>query len=172
VIVKEPIVDFGLFDVNQVVHDKAYVESMNPHRYELSLLHGILFEDLEGFRIVGYHDASPNDFWVRGHFPGFPVMPGVLICEAAAQLCAFMANRTGILVDRLIGLGGLEEVRFRAPVRPGDRLVMMLKKDKSRHNVMLQVTFECYVQQEKVAEGIIKGVTMPVNTKIEVTTTA
>lgn len=159
---KESIVDFSLFDVNRVIHDKSFVESLNPHRFELSLLHGVLYEDPDGSRIVGFHDASPDDFWVRGHFPGFPVMPGVLICEAAAQLTAFMANRTGILVDRLIGLGGLEDVRFRAPVRPGDRMVMMLKKVKFRHNILLQVAFECYVNQEKVAEGQIKGVTMAV----------
>lgn len=155
---KSLIVDFSEFDPARVLHSKADVEKVNPHRFELSLLDGILFEDWVGFRAVGFHDVPQDPFWARGHFPGNPLMPGVLICEAAAQLCAWFANQTGLLGNSLIGLGALDEVRFRAPVRPGDRLVVMLRRDRYRQNVLINGAFQGFVNQEMVVEGIIKGV--------------
>jgi len=155
---KSPIVDFSLFDVDKVIHNKDEVEKINPHRFELSLLDGILFEDWEGFRAVGFHNVPKDPFWARGHFPGRPMMPGVLICECAAQLCSWFASHTGILGDSLIGLGALDEVRFRAPVKPGDKLIVALKREKFRQNVLINGYFQGFVNQELVVEGIIKGV--------------
>ncbi len=158
---KSPIVDFQDFDINRVIHDKAAVESINPHRFELSLLDGILFEDWEGFRAVGFHNVPENPFWARGHFPGRPMMPGVLICECAAQLCSWFAAKTGLLGNNLIALGALDDVRFRAPVLPGSKLVVALHRERYRQNVLINGAFQGFVDQELVVEGMIKGVAIP-----------
>ena len=76
--------------------------------------------------IVGYKDLTDQEFWVRGHMPGFPLLPGVLMCEAAAQLCSFYYSSQKIGdAGGLLGLGGLDEARFLRQVRPGERLVMV-----------------------------------------------
>jgi 3-hydroxyacyl-[acyl-carrier-protein] dehydratase len=155
---KTPIVAFHDYDLDRVIHDKAAVERVNPHRFELSLLDGILFEDWTGFRAVGFHDVPLDAFWARGHFPGKPMMPGVLICEVAAQLCAWFANHSGLLGNSIIGLGALDKVRFRLPVQPGDKLVVQLKREKYRQNVLINGLFEGYVGTNLAVEGIIKGV--------------
>lgn len=155
---KSLIVDFQDYDPGRSLYTKDEIEAINPHRFELSLLDGILFEDWVGFRAVGFHDVPADPFWARGHFPGNPLMPGVLICEAAAQLCAWFATKTGLLGNSLIGLGALDEVRFRAPVRPGDRLIVALRRDRYRQNILINGAFQGFVNQEMVVEGIIKGV--------------
>ncbi len=155
---KPPIVDFSLFDVNKVIHGKEEIEKINPHRFELGLLDGILYTDWEGGRAVGFHDVPMDPFWARGHFPGKPMMPGVLICECAAQVCAWFATSTGVMGGSLIGLGGLNDVRFRAPVLPGDKLVVSLVREKFRQNFLINGLFQGFVNEEMVVEGMIKGV--------------
>lgn len=158
------IVDFAEFDENKILYDLEAIQKINPHRFELSLIDGILFEDFEGGRCVGFRDVKPDEFWVRGHFPNFALMPGVLICETAAQLCAYFATRTKLLDTDIIALGGLDEVRFRAPVRPGDRLITMLQREKIRRNVMINGRFQCFVKDNIVCEGLIKGVAITPST--------
>jgi 3-hydroxyacyl-[acyl-carrier-protein] dehydratase len=67
---------------------------------------------------------------VRGHMPDYPLMPGVLMCEAAAQLCSYYIMTNGLMQGDFLGFGGMENVRFRGPVRPGDRLVLIGKGTK------------------------------------------
>src|SRR5207247_7972839 len=75
------------------------------------------------------------------HFPNRPLLPGVLMCEAGAQLCSYYAATQRVMDEgTILGFGGLEEVRFRGPVRPGDRLVLVgkalrLNRRQSRFNV-------------------------------------
>lgn len=157
---KEQIVPFSEFDPNVTIATKQEIEEINPHRHELALLDGILFEDKESGRAVGYHDVRDDEFWVRGHFPERALMPGVVICECAAQLCAYFARRSGLLEDCLIALGGLDEIKFRGPVVPGKRLITMLEKTKGRRNVLIVGRFQCFVDEELVVEGIIKGVAL------------
>ncbi len=157
---KDLIVDFSEFDENRPIFSRQEIEQLIPHRFELSLLDGVLFEDLEGGRCVGYCDVTDDAFWVRGHFPNLPLMPGVLICETAAQLCSFFASRSHLIDFKVIALGGLDEVRFRAPVRPGDRLVTMLRREKVRPNVMIVGNFQCFVRQQLACEGTLRGVVL------------
>ena len=76
--------------------------------------------------IVGYKDVAENEFWVRGHMPGFPLLPGVLMCEAAAQLCGFyyITQKIGD-PGTLLGLAGSTRPGSSARSRPGERLVMV-----------------------------------------------
>jgi beta-hydroxyacyl-ACP dehydratase FabZ len=95
-----------------------------PHRYPMLLVDRILeFED--GKRIVGLKNISANEQFFQGHFPGNPVMPGVLIVEAMAQCCAVLFLKD--IEDRdkkLFLFGGVDKARFRKPVIPGDQLIM------------------------------------------------
>ena len=121
---KDLIVDFSEFDRNEVLYDRAAIERVNPHRHELSLLDGILFEDHASRRYVGFCDAKPTDFWTRGHFPGRPVFPGVLMCEAVFQTGALLmalkgeaaGNSKTALVTRIQGC------KFKNMAKPGDDL--------------------------------------------------
>ena len=153
--IKEPIVPFSEFDPDHLVADLDAVYGHNPHRYELALLDGVLYIDDE--RAVGFKDWAEDAFWVRGHFPERAVMPGVLICECAAQLTAFFASHHEVKGDGYMGLGGLEEVRFRSPVLPGDKLILMLRKKRFRPGILVYTEFQAYVGETLCAEGVIKG---------------
>lgn len=99
-----------------------------PHRYPLLLLDRVIaFED--GARIVALKNVTVNEPFFAGHFPGRPVMPGVLICEALAQAGALLASRSrdGIAAGSLLLLTALERARFRRPVFPGDQLELEVR---------------------------------------------
>jgi 3-hydroxyacyl-[acyl-carrier-protein] dehydratase len=119
--------DPARLDLNRVVADREKIRQVNPQRFEMEQLTAIVYVDREKHLLAGYKDVASDEFWVRGHMPGFPLMPGVLMCEAAAQLCSFYTATQGLLQGDFIGFGGLENVRFRSPVRPGDRLVLIGK---------------------------------------------
>src|SRR3990170_4709464 len=122
---KDLILDFSEYDLERVIADIEDIRKCNPQRFEMEQLTAIVFDDVERGICVGYKDVSPNEFWVRGHMPGMPLMPGVIMCEAAAQLCSYHVQRHNLLGAEMIGFGGLDDVRFRGTVRPGDRLVIV-----------------------------------------------
>ena len=155
---KDALVDNSKFDQNQVVADLDELLEVNPHRFEMRLLDGVLYIDDD--YAVGYKDLSSEEFWIRGHFPNRPLMPGVLIVECVAQLSSFFAIKAKLVDNGYVGLGGLEKVRFRGPVVPGDRLIVMLKKGKVRRNYMFTADFQGFVGETLVVDGIIKGVAL------------
>ena len=114
-------------DLNRILADRDAIRKVNPQRFEMEQLTAIVFVDSSQHLVAGYKDVSPDEFWVRGHMPDYPLLPGVLMCEAAAQLCSYYITTNGLMQGDYIGFGGLENVRFRAPVRPGDRLVLVAK---------------------------------------------
>src|SRR5216684_8886119 len=96
-----------------------------PHRYPMLLVDRIVEFDDDGKRIVGLKNVSANEQFFQGHFPGAPVMPGVLIVEAMAQCAAILGLRD--MPDRerkLFLFGGVDKARFRRPVVPGDQLLL------------------------------------------------
>jgi beta-hydroxyacyl-ACP dehydratase FabZ len=112
-----------------------------PHRYPMLLVDRIL-EIEEGKRIVGLKNVTANEQFFQGHFPGAPVMPGVLIVEAMAQCGAVLFLRDIPDRDRKLFLfGGVDKARFRKPVIPGD-----------------QLRFECEVVQKRANTVRIRGV--------------
>ncbi len=99
-----------------------------PHRYPLLLVDRILELD-QGKRIVGLKNVTANEPFFQGHFPGAPVMPGVLVIEAMAQVGAVMFLNELERDERarkLFYFAGINRVKFRRPVFPGDQLIMEL----------------------------------------------
>jgi 3-hydroxyacyl-[acyl-carrier-protein] dehydratase len=104
-----------------------------PHRYPFLLVDRIV--EIEGEeKIVGIKNVSFNEYFFQGHFPNRPVMPGVLICEAMAQVGAILAHSArGRMNDhKVFVLTGLDKVKFKRPVEPGDQLRLELTALKRR----------------------------------------
>ena len=95
--------------------------------------------------------------------PGMPLMPGVILLEAAAQLASYYVQKHDLLQTKMVGFGGLEEVRFREPVIPGDRLILALQLVKARPRRMMICRFEGYVRERLVVNGSLKGIPLPVD---------
>ena len=151
-----PIIEFSEFDYDNVIVGRDKILEINPHRHEFALLDGILL--IEEKRVVGFYDVPQDVYWAKGHFPGRPLMPGVLIAEVAAQCTSYLGTVNGIRGDAVIGLAGLENVKFRAPVKPGDRLTVMVLEKKSRKGMMIVTHYQAYVGETLVSEGEIKGI--------------
>lgn len=158
---REPILDPSTIDFANVVADIEDIRRCIPQRFEMEQLTAILIADLESRICVGYKDITDSDFWVRGHMPGMPLMPGVMMCEAAAQLAAYLVGKHRIFEDSVLGFAGLDDVHFRGTVQPGDRLLMMVKQLRFRSRAMITCQFQGFVDNEMVFEGKLKGVPLP-----------
>jgi beta-hydroxyacyl-ACP dehydratase FabZ len=101
--------------------DIQAIRGLLPHRYPFLLIDRIL--ELEDMRVVAIKNVTMNEPHFMGHFPGFPVMPGVLIIEAMAQAAGVLVfNRIQNREGKLVYLAMIEQARFRKPVLPGDQL--------------------------------------------------
>ena len=158
---KDLIVDVTKLDFDNVIADIDEIRRYNPQRYAMEQLTAIVMDDLEASICVGYKDLTDEEFWVAGHMPGMPVMPGVILCEIAAQLCSYYAHKHDLLGDGIVGFGGLDSVRFRGLVRPGDRLVIACEKKQVRRNRMITCRFQAFVGETLVCEGELRGILLP-----------
>src|SRR5271169_6558447 len=103
------------------VMDIQAIREILPHRYPMLLVDRI--EELEEDRIVGIKNVTVNEPFFQGHFPEFPVMPGVMILEAMAQVAGVLVlSRIPDRHSKLVLLASVEEAKFRRPVVPGNQL--------------------------------------------------
>jgi 3-hydroxyacyl-[acyl-carrier-protein] dehydratase len=158
---KDLIVDPAQLDFDHIVADLDEIRRYNPQRYEMEQITAIIADDFEAGICVGYKDVTDEEFWVRGHMPGMSLMPGVIMCEIAAQLCSYHASVHDLLGEGIVGFGGLDDVRFRGLVRPGDRLVIACKKLKVRRSRMITCLFQAFVDTSLVCEGQLRGILLP-----------
>ena len=130
-----------------------------PHRYPFLMLDRILLFTEE--EIVGLKNVTINEPFFQGHFPSLPVMPGVLIIEALAQTGGLLAfHHAGEKERSSVYLMGLDKVRFRKPVRPGDQLTLKLRLLKRRGPVF-KMRGEAFVENQLVAEAEIMATVDP-----------
>jgi beta-hydroxyacyl-ACP dehydratase FabZ len=127
------------------------IREILPHRYPFLLVDRI--EELEAERVVGIKNVTVNEPFFAGHFPDYPVMPGVLIIEAMAQVAGVLVL-SGIpdRKSKLVLLAGVDGAKFRKPVRPGDQLRMEMKILRSRAS-MAKVSGTATVDGAIVAEA-------------------
>jgi 3-hydroxyacyl-[acyl-carrier-protein] dehydratase len=127
------------------------IREILPHRYPFLLVDRI--EELEAERVVGIKNVTVNEPFFAGHFPDYPVMPGVLIIEAMAQVAGVLVL-SGIpdRKSKLVLLAGVDGAKFRKPVRPGDQLRMEMKILRSRAS-MAKVSGTATVDGLVVAEA-------------------
>jgi 3-hydroxyacyl-[acyl-carrier-protein] dehydratase len=151
--------DPAALDFGKVVVGPDEIRRVNPQRFEMEHLDAIVLIDRDQNIVAGYKDVRPDEFWVRGHMPGYPLLPGVLMCEAAAQLVSYYTVLTGLMHGDFLGFGGLENVRFRGPVRPGDRLVL-IGKALRLHRRQTSFNVQGFVGSTMVFHGDIIGMPM------------
>jgi len=119
-----------LFDLEEIdldappMFDRQAVCRLNPQRFEMQQLDGILWYDLANGRVLGYKDVTDHEFWVRGHIPGRPLMPGVIQIESAAQLVSFFVKQA-YQEEGFVGFGGIDRTKFRSAIEPGCRLHLL-----------------------------------------------
>lgn len=150
--------DIGGLDFSRPVATVDEIRAVNPQRFEMEMLTAIVFLDPVRRLVVGYRDIGTDEFWVRGHMPGYPLFPGVLMCEAAAQLCCYYQITQKVSdAGSLMGLGALEDARFVRPVRPGQRLVLVGVGERV-HRRMTKFRVTGTVDGEKVFSARVVGV--------------
>ena len=118
--------DISAIDLEQLQYTLDDIRELNLQRFEFEQLSGVTALNSEEEFIVGVRHVAEDEFWVRGHIPGRPLFPGVLMLEAAAQLCSFYSRKV-VGTDGFYGLAGIDEARFRGSVAPGDTLYILGK---------------------------------------------
>jgi len=124
--------DITQIDLNRIIFDQEEIRRCNPQRGHMEMLNAIVHAKPEEGQIIGYKDVGAEEFWVEGHIPGRPLLPGVLMIEAGAQLASFY-SRKFLKMEGFIGFGAVDNVKFRGQVVPGNRLYVVGKKTFYRH---------------------------------------
>lgn len=130
--------------------DNQQIRNTIPHRYPFLLVDRIT--ELEpNVKAVGLKNVTVNEPFFQGHFPDNPIMPGVLIIEAMAQVAGILAIRSGVEGD-VIYFMSIEKAKFRKPVTPGDQIKLVVNVLRSRNNVW-RFSGEAFVDGKLVAES-------------------
>jgi len=121
--------------VDVAVIDSKRLMTMIPHRYPFLLLDRLI-DVRRGFSATGIKNVTVNEPFFQGHFPGHPVMPGVLIVEAMAQTAAALViEGLAVAGTPIVYFMSIDNAKFRKPVIPGDQLRLHMTKDRKRGNV-------------------------------------
>lgn len=143
-----------------IVHTTSEIEKLIPHRWPFLLVDRIVEYDGEAKRIVGEKGVTASEWYFQGHFPGLPVMPGVIQIEALAQTMAVYVAKQEGFGDRIGLFAGIDEVRFKRVVAPGDtlRLEVTMEKLGSRFGRGRGVAT---VEGEVACEGLLSFIIPP-----------
>lgn len=113
----QPFLDLNSINLTSLFATQQQIYEILPHRYEFIQLDGIIHVDREAGLAVGLRIVREDEFWVKGHIPGRPLFPGVLMIEAAAQMACYLSKY--LQPDaRFLGFGGVDAVKFRGTVVP------------------------------------------------------
>lgn len=142
-------------DFEQIVKDGATLDNMQvmqvlPHRYPFLMVDKVI--KIEGNRVVAVKNVTINEPYFQGHFPGHPIMPGVLQLEAIAQVAGILMLRQAENFGKIAYFMSAESVKWRKPVRPGDVLIIDVELTKSRGKIG-KAKGTCLVDDEIVSEA-------------------
>ncbi len=130
--------------------DMKEIQKLLPHRYPFLLVDRVI--QLEpGEKAIGIKNVTVNEEFFQGHFPGQPIMPGVLIIEAMAQVAGLLAFRSGA-TGKSVYFMSIEKAKFRRPVVPGDQLKLEINVLQHRGNVW-KFSGSAYVEEKLAAEA-------------------
>ena len=139
--------------------DRAGIEALIPHRDPFLLIDRVT--ELEpGVRAVAEHTFADEEWYLRGHFPGNPIVPGVILVESCAQTATVMAMSLPEYRDGLGLFAGIDEMRFKRIVRPGDTARFEAVVDKMRRG-FARVKVRVFVGDELAAEGVVQAIFQP-----------
>lgn len=136
--------------------DVREIQKLLPHRFPFLLVDRILEVSPDGTHAVGVKNVTINEPFFQGHFPGIPIMPGVLIAEALAQLGGAALLARGDHQGKLVVLAGLDNFRFRRMVTPGDVLRLEVSVARTRGSIV-RLSGKATVDDQIVADGEILG---------------
>ena len=151
----QPFVDLATLDFDHPAVSLDEIRKVNPQRFEFEMLTGILFIDEPNKVLAAYKDLTADEFWVRGHIPDRPLMPGVLMIEAAAQMSSYYITKA-LNGTKFVGFGAVDEVKFRGQVVPPCRFVLLGKMVEMRSRRAVCDT-QGFVDGKMVFEGRITG---------------
>ncbi|MDH3329775.1 MAG: 3-hydroxyacyl-ACP dehydratase FabZ [Desulfobulbaceae bacterium] len=139
--------------MNDLSIDIKAILDILPHRYPFVMVDRVL-EFEKGRQITGLKNVSINEPFFQGHFPGEPVMPGVMILEGMAQVGAILAYKSipDSIGTKIFYLAGMDNVRFRKVVRPGDQVIFKLELIKLKAKLS-KMSGKAYVDDQLVAEA-------------------
>jgi 3-hydroxyacyl-[acyl-carrier-protein] dehydratase len=152
------LIDLQTVDLDQILFTREQIYERLPHRFEFMLLSGVCMLDRKGKRLVAYADISLDDWWVRGHVPDRPVLPGVVMLEMAAHATAVGAKLMAA-PEGFIGLGGVDECKFREPVVPPARIYLLCVGEVYRQRRVVSKT-QGVVGGRIVFEAKVTGFTL------------
>lgn len=138
--------------------DIKEIQKILPHRYPFLLIDRIV-ELLPGKSASGIKNVTINEPFFAGHFPGHPIMPGVLIIEAMAQVGGVLAFKSANVADKVVYFMGIDNARFRKPVFPGDTLDIKINVTKSR-GAIWAFKAEAFVKETLVADAELMATIM------------
>jgi 3-hydroxyacyl-[acyl-carrier-protein] dehydratase len=136
----------------QPVFNLEEIQQLLPHRYPFALVDRIL-EFIPGKSAVGLKNVTFNEPHFQGHFPGRPLMPGVLIVEAMAQVGGVVLMKLPEVDGKLCVFAGIDKVRFRRPVVPGDQLIMSVELLSIKRRRFGKMQARAEVNGQLAAEG-------------------
>jgi len=151
-----------LFDLSQIdltvkpLFEKENIGKVNPQRFEMQQLDGVLWFDKQKYLILGYKDVTDDEFWVRGHIPSRPLMPAVIMVEAAAQLLSFFVKQI-YEEPGFIGFTSIDSAKFRSVVEPGQRLYLLGHITKFKKGRKYSASIQGVVDDNLIFETSVSG---------------
>lgn len=154
-----PLFDLADLDLSRTILDHDAIYKLLPQKHEFALLSSVCHEDKENIRGATWCEINDDQWWVRGHVPGNPLFPGVLMLEAAAQSAAlFTIHLLGR--SEFVAYGGVDQCKFRDTVKPPAKMLILCTGLENRPR-RIKCACQGWVGESAVFEAIITGLPIP-----------